>query len=59
MSKKPNIAIIAGGDSSEFEVSIKSADNIFEAIDRNKFNPWLIYIKSTGWFIIKNNKPFT
>ena len=59
MSKKPNIAIIAGGDSSEFEVSIKSADNIFEAIDRNKFNPWLVYIKSTGWIIIRDNKPFT
>lgn len=56
MNRKPNIAIVAGGDSSEFEVSVKSADNIFEATDRDIFNPWLVYIKGAGWNVIIDNK---
>jgi D-alanine-D-alanine ligase len=56
MNRKPNIAVVAGGDSSEFEVSVKSADNIFDAIDREQFNPWLVYIKGTSWKLVSDNK---
>ena len=31
---KPNVAIIAGGNSSEIVVSVKSGENIFKAIDQ-------------------------
>ena len=45
------IAIIFGGQSAEHEVSLKSATNIFNAIDRSKFNPLLIGIDRAGnWF---------
>jgi D-alanine-D-alanine ligase len=57
MNKKPNIAIVAGGDSSEFEVSVKSADNIFNATDRERFNPWLVCLKGTTWNIVVDNNP--
>ncbi|MDD4755237.1 MAG: D-alanine--D-alanine ligase [Prolixibacteraceae bacterium] len=56
MNRKPNIAIVAGGDSSEFEISVKSADNIFDAIDRDKFTPWLVIIKGPDWNIVRDNE---
>jgi len=56
MIKKPDIAIVAGGDSSEFEVSVKSAGNILKAIDTDKFTPWLVYIKSGDWAVIRDDK---
>lgn len=48
---KTTIAIIFGGKSAEFEISLMSATNIFNAIDKNKFNPLLIGIDKSGkWF---------
>ena len=35
---KKNIAIVAGGDSSEFAVSLKSAEGIFSFLDKEKYN---------------------
>jgi D-alanine-D-alanine ligase len=46
---KKNIAIIAGGDSGEYEVSIKSGNQMFAQIDRNKYNPVLIHMKGMKW----------
>ncbi|RHO66370.1 D-alanine--D-alanine ligase [Parabacteroides sp. AF48-14] len=45
------VAIIFGGKSAEHKVSLKSATNIFNAIDRTKFTPLLIGIDKAGnWF---------
>lgn len=55
MSKKPNIAVIAGGDSSEFIVSVKSGANVFNAVDRTKFTPWLVQIQGEKWEVFQNN----
>jgi D-alanine-D-alanine ligase len=46
-----NIAIVAGGNSSEHEISLKSAAQIMSAIDKKKFNPFLVVIKGTKWFV--------
>jgi D-alanine--D-alanine ligase len=46
---KKNIAIVAGGDSGEYEISIKSAKQLLNQIDRTKYNPTLIHIKGTDW----------
>lgn len=46
---KKNIAIVAGGDSGEYEVSIKSGNQLFAQIDRNKYNPVLIHMKGMNW----------
>lgn len=46
-----NVAIIFGGKSAEYEVSLKSATNIFNSIDREKFIPILLGVDKTGeWF---------
>ena len=35
---KRNIAIVAGGDSSEIVISLKSAEGIFSFLDKDKYN---------------------
>jgi D-alanine-D-alanine ligase len=44
-----NIAIVAGGDSGEYEVSIKSGNMLFSQIDRTKYSPVLIHMKGMSW----------
>lgn len=44
-----NIAIVAGGDSGEYEVSLKSGDQLFSQIDRTKYNPVLIHMQGMKW----------
>lgn len=45
------IAIFFGGKSAEYEVSLKSATNIFNALDKRKFTPLLIGVDKSGrWF---------
>ncbi len=52
---KPNIAVIAGGDSSEFIVSVKSGANVLKAIDTERFNPWLIQMQGKNWEVFQND----
>jgi D-alanine-D-alanine ligase len=54
---KKNIAIIFGGHSSEHEVSINSARNIFKALDKTKFSAVLIGISKQGtWYSVTENE---
>ena len=55
--KKLSVGIIFGGKSSEHEVSLQSAKNIIEAIDRNRFDITLIGIDKQGqWFLRDLNR---
>ncbi len=56
MTKKPNITVIAGGDSSEFVVSVKSGANVLAAIDTQKFRPWLVQMRGNEWFVMQGEK---
>jgi D-alanine-D-alanine ligase len=47
MARK-RIGVFAGGRSAEHEVSIASAEAILRAIDRDRFEPFLIYIDAAG-----------
>lgn len=51
-----NIAIVAGGYSSEYEVSLNSADNILAAIDRSKYNCYLLIITKEKWEVKHENQ---
>lgn len=51
MNKK-NIAIVAGGDSSEYVVSVRSGANVLKAINPDLFNPWLVRIKGDEWVVL-------
>ena len=51
MSTKTKIAILFGGRSAEHQISLLSAQNIYNALDRSKFEPVLIGIDQDGqWF---------
>ena len=52
MNKKIVVGILFGGKSAEHEVSLQSAKNIFEAIDRQKFEPVLIGIDKSGRWLL-------
>lgn len=44
-----NIAIAAGGDSSEFDISIKSAGEVYKILE-NKYKPYIIVIRGSDWY---------
>ncbi|GAB6392624.1 MAG: D-alanine--D-alanine ligase [Treponematales bacterium] len=48
MGKRLNVGILFGGRSAEHEVSLQSAKNVFDAIDRERFNPVLLGIDKEG-----------
>ncbi len=49
MSQK-NIALLAGGFTGEYEVSVGSAKNIADNLDAEQFNVYTIYITRDRWF---------
>ena len=63
--KKTRVALLFGGKSAEHEVSLQSAKNVYEAIDRNKYDVVLIGIDQEGkWhlndaqrFLLDENDP--
>lgn len=55
---KTNIAIVAGGDSGEYGISMKSGKMVFETIDREKYIPFLIQVRGSEWFSEINGKKF-
>lgn len=50
MTKKTQVGLIFGGNSSEYEVSIVSGHNIYKAIDKDKFDVHPIWITNDGYF---------
>lgn len=50
MTKKLQVGLIFGGNSSEYEVSIVSGRNIYKAIDKDKFDVHPIWITNEGYF---------
>lgn len=56
MIKKLNIALMCGGESSECEVSINSALNVLKHLDTAKFNPFLVFIGRTNWYVVKGEE---
>jgi len=52
MNMKKNIAIIMGGYSSEYEISLKSGQVVFEVLDRTKYNCYKIHIFKDKWVYV-------
>jgi len=54
MSNKIRVAILLGGKSVEHKISLKSARNIIDHIDLNRYDPVLIGIDQEGsWYYLK------
>lgn len=53
---KKNIAIVAGGDSSEWVVSMKSAKGLSTFIDSEKYNIYVVTIRNGEWNVVLNEE---
>ena len=56
--KKINVGILFGGKSAEHEVSLQSAKNVIDALDKKKYNPVLIGIDKTGKWLLNDSSKF-
>lgn len=55
---KKNIAVLCGGNSKESEISMDSATMIMQNIDKEKFNPFKVFISNKKWVVMLDNKEF-
>lgn len=53
---KKNIAIIMGGYSSEYKISIKSGNVVFQYLDKEKFNAYRIIISKEKWVYLDKDE---
>ena len=49
---KRTIAIVAGGDSSEFPVSLRSAQGILSFMDKGKYTVYIVEMKGLDWEVV-------
>ncbi len=50
------IAIICGGDSSEMEISLKSAQGLNSFINHDQYRVWIVVIQSGNWYVRLDDK---
>lgn len=54
VKKRLNVGILFGGKSTEHEVSLQSAKNVIEALDKEKYNPILMGINKEGKWVLSD-----
>ena len=54
---KKNIALLAGGFTGEYEVSVNSAKNIADNLSADKYKVYTIFINRDRWFYESDNGP--
>ena len=48
---KRNIAIVCGGDSSEHDVSLRSAQGLYSFFDKERYNVFIVDVKGMDWHV--------
>ena len=48
---KRNIAIVCGGDSSEHDVSLRSAQGLYSFFDKERYNVFVVDVKGQDWHV--------
>lgn len=56
--KKNRVGILFGGKSAEHEISLLSAKNVIDALDKNKYEPVLIGIDKSGRWLMNTPSEF-
>ena len=52
---KKNVAVVMGGYSDEYKVSLKSGQLIFDSLDREKYNVYKVVILKNEWYFIDDH----
>ncbi len=52
---KRNIAIVCGGDSSEHDVSMRSAQGLYSFFDKERYNIYIVDVKGQDWHVAFDN----
>lgn len=52
---KRNIAIVCGGDSSEHDVSLLSAQGLYSFFDKERYHVYIVDVKGTDWHVNLDN----
>lgn len=52
---KRNIAIVCGGDSSEHDVSMRSAQGLYSFFDKERYNVYIVDVKGQDWHVDLQN----
>ncbi len=55
MSKK-NVAVVMGGYSDEYKVSLKSGQLIFDSLDREVYNVYKVIVLKEEWYFLDDNE---
>ena len=48
---RKNIAIVCGGDSSEHDVSLRSAHGLYSFFDKERYNVYVVDMKGLDWHV--------
>ena len=51
-----NVAIIIGGYSSEYQISLKSGNVVYNFLDKSKYNAYRIHIFKEKWVMVDDNE---
>src|SRR3989338_5248040 len=57
-TRKIHVGILFGGKSAEHEVSLRSAKNVYDALDKEKYEPVLIGIDKRGKWLLEDRSRF-
>ena len=52
---KRNIAIVCGGDSSEHDVSMRSAQGLYSFFDKERYNVYIVDVRGQNWHVNFDN----
>ena len=55
---KKNVAIVAGGTSSEYVISMRSAETVLGCLDRTAFTPYLVVVTLDRWYAKVDGQEF-
>ncbi len=56
---KIKVAVVAGGDSSEYQISILGAQFIIDNLDKATYEPYMVIITKQRWYVEHNNQKST
>lgn len=58
MIEKINVAVLMGGDTSEYEISLKSADFVWKTLCDLRCNAYKVHIKNNRWEVLFDGKKY-